>query len=190
MFLNWGIVRRPPHQFAARILAAQAAADHLRATLQRNSLADIPSALVDKCGPGTPTPAPPGATVKAGNLQLALAAVNRGYRAAVKAWVDDQLKRTCFLGHYGRSEFPRGIDTHCGHKQRALHYDESVLSHCDSMYLECCQLELNVLTAVELREVSMHAKCAAISAMGLAWANSQESFHESRLRLTLKGELH
>ena len=50
--------------------AAQAAADHLRATLQRNSLADIPSALIDKCGPGTPTPAPPGATVKAGNLQL------------------------------------------------------------------------------------------------------------------------
>ena len=67
------VVRQPPrprHLSTLPPAAAQAAADHLRATLQRNSLADIPSALIDKRGPGTPTPAPPGATVKAGNLQL------------------------------------------------------------------------------------------------------------------------
>ena len=86
---------------------AQAAADHLRSTLQRNSLADIPSALIDKCGPGTPTPAPPGATVKAGNLQLdvradgslAFSAVDSGkaYFAATPAFAPSVVNASYLL---------------------------------------------------------------------------------------------
>jgi hypothetical protein len=61
---------------------------------------------------------------------LALSRVNHALRAAARSYVDAELRALAFSAHAGRAEFPRAEDAH-NNIQKALHYDDSLLSHCE-----------------------------------------------------------